>query len=77
VLGLNFPVVMHIRSLKVAVQGLDFMAHPLYIHTYIRVVILHLCKKEKRNVVCQNVTQVNDNMVHGSIAVPIVNMCNN
>jgi hypothetical protein len=23
----------HNRSLKVAVQGLDFMAHPLYIHT--------------------------------------------
>jgi hypothetical protein len=23
-----------IRSLKVAVHGLDFMAHPLYIHTY-------------------------------------------
>jgi hypothetical protein len=24
----------HNRSLKVAVQGLDFMAHPLYIHTW-------------------------------------------
>jgi hypothetical protein len=24
----------HNRSLKVLVQGLDFMAHPLYIHTY-------------------------------------------
>jgi hypothetical protein len=27
------------ESLKVAVQGLDFKAHPLYIHTYI-----HVCK---------------------------------
>jgi hypothetical protein len=26
----------HNRSLKVAVQGPDFMAHPLYIHTYIQ-----------------------------------------
>jgi hypothetical protein len=26
--------VKHNRSLKVAVQGPDFMAHPLYIHTY-------------------------------------------
>jgi hypothetical protein len=25
----------HNRSLKVAVQGLEFMAHPLYINTYI------------------------------------------
>jgi hypothetical protein len=25
----------HNRSLKVAVQGPDFMAHPLYLHTYI------------------------------------------
>jgi hypothetical protein len=24
----------HNRSLKVLVQGLDFMAHPLYIHIY-------------------------------------------
>jgi hypothetical protein len=41
------------------------------------VVILHLRKKGKRNVMCQNATQVNDNMVRGSIAVPVVNMCNN
>jgi hypothetical protein len=26
---------MHTRSLKVAVQGLDFMAHSLHIQTYI------------------------------------------
>jgi hypothetical protein len=26
----------HNRSLKVAEQGLDFMAQPLYIHTYIQ-----------------------------------------
>jgi hypothetical protein len=30
-LGLSFFFFKHNRSLKVAVQGLDFMAHPLYI----------------------------------------------
>jgi hypothetical protein len=27
----------HNRSLKIAVQGLDFMAHPLYIHRSLNV----------------------------------------
>jgi hypothetical protein len=36
----------HNRTLKVAVQGLDFMAHPLYIHTNIRV--SYDCRNEQR-----------------------------
>jgi hypothetical protein len=31
----NWVLCSENSSLKVVVQGLDFMAHPLYIHTYI------------------------------------------
>jgi hypothetical protein len=36
-LGIHTKIIFmakHNRSLKVMVQGLDFMAHPLYIHIY-------------------------------------------
>jgi hypothetical protein len=35
------------RSLKVAVQGLDFMAHPVYVRTYIHTYI----RKDKKNAI--------------------------
>jgi hypothetical protein len=41
-----YRAIKHNRSLKVALQGLDFMAHPLYIHTYIHtyraITLLHM-----------------------------------